>query len=389
MTRMRVALCGLGFLLLLLTAGCATTGGSEYASAPYPTYVDQSIFYAQLDPYGSWLEVPPFGLCWVPDDVPWGWRPYSYGYWAYTDFGWTWMSDEPWGWATYHYGRWLDDPGYGWVWVPGNEWAPAWVAWRTSDEWVGWAALPPEASWSPTGLSGYQESSIPTDQWCFVRGQKMLNTDLRTTLAPSVRNEMLLQRTRDITRFEIRAGRPVNQGVELVTVEKLAGRRPPQLTIVDASQPEHGRAQDVQGETVRMFRNTLRPMPANTNVQSAPHPAPRPPAAAPKPIATTQALEQQRQTQARQAQAALERERLELDREQSEELKKASSAAEQQAILQRHAAERQAFEQRRERENQRLQAQLKRRFAKAGGDTTQVHRAPAKTVNVKDPGGKS
>jgi hypothetical protein len=33
----------------------------------------------------------------------------------------------------------------GWVWVPGSEWAPAWVSWRESDDYIGWAPLPPEA----------------------------------------------------------------------------------------------------------------------------------------------------------------------------------------------------------------------------------------------------
>src|SRR2546423_9736807 len=29
--------------------------------------------------------------------------------------------------------------------VPGDEWAPAWVSWRSSKDYVGWAPLPPEA----------------------------------------------------------------------------------------------------------------------------------------------------------------------------------------------------------------------------------------------------
>src|SRR3977135_729720 len=38
--------------------------------------------------------------------------------------------------------------GNGWVWVPGDQWAPAWVSWRQTDDedYVGWAPLPPEAS---------------------------------------------------------------------------------------------------------------------------------------------------------------------------------------------------------------------------------------------------
>jgi hypothetical protein len=66
------------------------------------------------------------------------WRPYTNGRWVYTDAGWTWISEEPFGWATYHYGRWARLRNIGWIWVSGDEWAPAWVSWRKSNDYVGW-----------------------------------------------------------------------------------------------------------------------------------------------------------------------------------------------------------------------------------------------------------
>ena len=54
-----------------------------------------------------------------------------------------WVSNEPFGWATYHYGRWGFSNRVGWFWVPGNRWAPAWVAWRSSNDYLAWAPLPP------------------------------------------------------------------------------------------------------------------------------------------------------------------------------------------------------------------------------------------------------
>ena len=104
-----------------------------------------NFFYDNLSPYGSWIDVGDYGYCFQPGvaaDNP-DWRPYADGYWAYTDAGWTWVSYEDFGWATYHYGRWADLADYGWVWVPGYEWAPAWVSWRTGGDYVGWAPLPP------------------------------------------------------------------------------------------------------------------------------------------------------------------------------------------------------------------------------------------------------
>jgi hypothetical protein len=100
-------------------------------------------FYAPLTPCGTWIEVGSYGRCWRPTGVAIGWRPYCYGHWVGTDCGWYWASDEPWAWACYHYGYWVYDPQDGWLWVPGVEWAPAWVSWRFGGGYCGWAPLGP------------------------------------------------------------------------------------------------------------------------------------------------------------------------------------------------------------------------------------------------------
>jgi hypothetical protein len=106
--------------------------------------VSVDFFYDNLNG-GNWYQVADYGYVWQPDAAtnP-DWRPYTDGYWAYTDVGWTWVSYEDFGWATYHYGRWVRLEDYGWCWVPGYEWGPAWVSWRTGGNYVGWAPLPPE-----------------------------------------------------------------------------------------------------------------------------------------------------------------------------------------------------------------------------------------------------
>ena len=103
---------------------------------------DYHIFYERLSPYGHWEWVPDQGRVWVPA-VAVGWRPYVYGRWVLTDWGWTWVSDDPWGWAAYHYGAWGFTAGIGWFWVPGRIWAPAWVSWRYGGGWVAWAPMGP------------------------------------------------------------------------------------------------------------------------------------------------------------------------------------------------------------------------------------------------------
>jgi chemotaxis protein histidine kinase CheA len=108
-----------------------------------------AIFYTALEGMGDWFETDRYGFVWRPYVAAQNdkWRPYADGRWLCTDYGWTWQSNEPFGWAAYHYGRWAKLTGTGWVWVPGSEWAPAWVAWRwhRPREFVGWAPLPPES----------------------------------------------------------------------------------------------------------------------------------------------------------------------------------------------------------------------------------------------------
>ena len=103
--------------------------------------IDENYFFDQLAPYGDWIWTPEFGWVWKPVGVSANWRPYTYGQWVYTDYGWTWSSYYPWGWAAFHYGRWAWIEQMGWVWVPGRTWAPAWVMWRYSDMYIGWSPL--------------------------------------------------------------------------------------------------------------------------------------------------------------------------------------------------------------------------------------------------------
>jgi len=128
----------------------------EVQSQPNVSY---TYFYDSLSPYGSWIDIDGYGPCWQPTTVvvnP-GWAPYcDHGHWAYTDCGWCWVSDYSWGWAPFHYGRWFHNVRWGWCWAPDTVWGPAWVSWRYSDAYCGWAPLPPAACYRPGfGFSWY------------------------------------------------------------------------------------------------------------------------------------------------------------------------------------------------------------------------------------------
>jgi len=120
----------------------------------------EMVGYEDLDGYGRWVNIPPYGWVWQPTAVPAGWTPYHYGHWAWVEpWGWTWIDDAPWGFAPFHYGRWAYAGGL-WVWAPGAMmvgvrpvYAPALVAFVGGPRFgmslaVGGGAM---AAWFPLG----------------------------------------------------------------------------------------------------------------------------------------------------------------------------------------------------------------------------------------------
>jgi hypothetical protein len=129
------------------------------------------MFYDELSPYGRWIDYPEYGYVWKPN-VDQGFRPYATnGHWVYSDAGWTWVSDFSWGWAAFHYGRWFHDDNYGWMWLPGHQWAPAWVTWGQSGNYYGWAPVPPKVDVN----SGWKPKN---EDWNFVPAQHINKVDV-------------------------------------------------------------------------------------------------------------------------------------------------------------------------------------------------------------------
>ncbi len=177
--------------------------------------ISVDFFYDQLGDYGDWVEVGDYGYGWQPRDVDEDWRPYSDGRWAYTEAGWTWISEEPYGWAVYHYGRWARIEHKGWVWIPGTEWAPAWVSWRRSPQHVGWAPLPPEASFRRTvGIRGWADSyyDIGPSAYRFVEVRNFGAPRLRGTFVDPRQNVTIIRQTTNITQITYVNSTVYNQG---------------------------------------------------------------------------------------------------------------------------------------------------------------------------------
>jgi probable HAF family extracellular repeat protein len=162
---------------------------------------DYDVFYSNLSSEGSWVEAGNYGYCFRPR-VARDWRPYEDGHWVWTDRGWYWDSNERFGWATYHYGRWVRIGGTGWCWVPGHQWAPAWVSWRESDEHVGWAPLPPEADVSAqVSISSWSDSyyDVGPSAYTFIRYSHWSAPSYAQYVEPPAQNVQIINQTKNVT----------------------------------------------------------------------------------------------------------------------------------------------------------------------------------------------
>jgi len=116
-------------------------------------YVPREIrpYADDLDDHGEWVDVDEVGRCWRPR-VSIEWRPYWRGRWGAYAGGMTWVSDDPWGYVTSHHGRWGWTSRWGWYWIPGVFYSPAWVAWNWSGGYCGWSPL---SYWNGPSHWGY------------------------------------------------------------------------------------------------------------------------------------------------------------------------------------------------------------------------------------------
>jgi hypothetical protein len=240
----------IGFLIcgaLVALAGTACVYVPYERSSPSPNYnepyeqydnLDTAYFYNELQPFGLWVSYQPYGYVWIPGDVGYSWRPYTRGHWAWSDYGWTWVSTERWGWIAFHYGRWGWDRHMGWYWVPDIVWGPAWVAWRWGDAHIGWAPLPPGSDFGHgRGFPPGHRWDIPSHHWNFVRGRDFTDRTVDRWVLPIERNTTLI----DMTRFDVnineRDGRIVDDGVDVDEVRRQTSRTVERLTLKDSTRP--------------------------------------------------------------------------------------------------------------------------------------------------------
>lgn len=259
------AVTAVGVLAGLPSTSARAQGPGEAAE------VEISTFHEALEPHGRWFAHPQYGYVWAPD-VDADWRPYTRGRWVYTeDHGWYWEADEPWGWAAFHYGRWFLDDNSGWVWVPGTDWAPAWVAWRHSDDHVGWAPLPPEAEWRYGSLAfseRYYDSPRFSAAWCFAPIGALGAYSVYRYILPPARNYEYVRTTRWIPSHSYVDRRIFVTGIDRSFYERRTRRPLVPVRVVSVADPRGHGGHRGAGGVVHAYRPRI-------NLTNAAVPPPR------------------------------------------------------------------------------------------------------------------
>ena len=204
-------------------------------------------FYDRLAPHGRWVWING-RYVWTPI-VNADWRPYTDGRWVYNPrYGWTWVSNEPFGWATYHYGRWAYSHRIGWFWVPGTRWAPAWVSWRQSGDYIAWAPLPPDPT--DSFAFGISYGNIPNYYWQPVPANLFLSINLNINI---IRDEQqkaaVVAATEEVGGVSEDDNAVVNQALQVEFVEQVTQEEVVPVELALTSDPDA----EVEDGTVQIF----------------------------------------------------------------------------------------------------------------------------------------
>ncbi|HZD91902.1 MAG TPA: DUF6600 domain-containing protein [Pseudolabrys sp.] len=156
------------------------------------------------------------------------------------------------------YGHWRHSHSWGDVWVPGQEWAPAWVVWRRGHDHIGWAPLAPQRV--------EHEYRDNPQVWVFVRAHDFTAPEITRVVVQEPRVTTYIHDTVVVNRTVVVQNRgphfAVNPGIEPDVVSAVVGQplhtysvrpyvlagtaRLPNAVEVQAGQFRHGHHQAIE-----------------------------------------------------------------------------------------------------------------------------------------------
>jgi hypothetical protein len=158
---------------------------------------------ATLSQFGTFVQHPKYGEVWTPTVTPQGWHPYEACHWVNSKkYGWYFDDKRPWGQIVHHYGRWTHDAQMGWIWVPGAEFSPGWVVWRSSPQWIGWAPQLPDEDLTTVSADDFNNGGF----WTFMEVAKFDQGCNADQIIPAQQIPVILRQTQFVTEIDYLQG---------------------------------------------------------------------------------------------------------------------------------------------------------------------------------------
>ena len=128
-------------------------------------------------------------------------------------------------------------PTYGWVWLPGHVWAPAWVRWKITNDYVGWCPLTPFANWKMSegiNLTNYKFVN-DYDDWLFIGKSKFTEEINSSNRVNTDKNEKYVNSASDVINISYQNSKIFNAGPDVKDIETKTGRTiiPKEINISD------------------------------------------------------------------------------------------------------------------------------------------------------------
>ena len=219
--------------------------------------VSINVFFQPLASHGVWVKNSKYHYVFCPK-VDANWRPYTHGHWVYMkDYGWYFASDEPFAWAVYHYGRWFDDQKLGWCWVPGNAWAGAWVSWRRSNDYVGWAPLEPTRDGFAVDVD-ISKNEPPKHDWVFVQPKQFLQPKLDVTIVIGDKQPDVFTKTQFVGPVVVQNKIVVNNVIDVNFIQQVTNTKVVVVEPKPVNDPGQA-ALDASGNSIAVFAPQIPP----------------------------------------------------------------------------------------------------------------------------------
>src|SRR5262249_33021133 len=145
-----------------------------------------------------------------------------------------------------------------WCLNHGNQWAPSWVTWRESDEYVGWAPLPPEADVSVhQSISSWSDSyyGIGPAAYAFISYSHWREPSYAQYIERPERNVQIIRETKNVTNIVANNNVINNFGptVQSVATRSNQNIQPVKLALSPATDPKANYHQSLQGAQLHVI----------------------------------------------------------------------------------------------------------------------------------------